>query len=173
MKFVILSLLFLLFVTPCPAQEECRLELKDSPALLGLRLEMSPEQAQSVFGKDLKIKVKKDGLRIFFQNFIKKPAPSSLNGVRAIYLRFFNRKLYQIEIFYEEKAEWKTLEGFVNSLNLPASYWQITKGKAEIKCNGFTVVADNVLNPRVELTDEINRAALEKQQQEDKARKQS
>lgn len=173
MKFALPFILLMLLTMPCAAQRDCTLELKDAPPLLGLRLEMSPEQVQSVVGKELKIKVKKDGLRIFFQNFIKKPAPDSLRGVRAIYLRFFNRKLYQIEIFYEEKDEWRTLEGFVNSLNLPASDWKLTQGKAEMKCNGFTVAADNVLNPRVELTDEINRAALEKTRQEEKNKKQS
>lgn len=60
------------------AQETCELESKAAPVLLNLRLGMSPEQARSLFGKDLKVKVKKRGERTFFQNFIKKPAPSTL-----------------------------------------------------------------------------------------------
>lgn len=124
---------------------------------------MSPEQARSVFGKDLKVKVKKKGQRTFFQNFIKKPAPNSLRGVRAIYLRFFDGELYQIEIFYENRGDWQTLENFTGNFlaqtNLPA--WKIENGKAEIICGELSIVADRVLNPRIELTDETIRARVE------------
>jgi hypothetical protein len=131
--------------------------------LLNLRLGISPEQARSVFGKDLKIKVKKKGQRTFFQNFIEKPAPNSLIGVRAIYLRFFDGRLYQIEIFYENRSNTQTLENFTADFsartNLPA--WKIENGKAEIICGEFSIVADRVLNPRIELTNEAIRAQVE------------
>jgi hypothetical protein len=124
---------------------------------------MSPEQARSVFGRDLKVKVKKKGQRTFFQNFIKKPAPNSLSGVRAIYLRFFDGKLYQIEIFYENRSDWQTLENFIGNFpaktNLPA--WKIENGKAEIICGAFSIISDQILNPRIELTNVTIRAQVE------------
>jgi len=160
MKSIVLILLFLFCSMPCAAQEDCDLS---NTSLLGLRLGMLPEQVRSVFGKDLKVKVKKKGQRTFFQNFIKKPAPNSLNGVRAIYLRFFDGRLYQIEIFYENRSDWQTLENFTYAFsaktNLPA--WKIEKGKAEIICGEFSIVADQILNPRIELTNETIRAQVE------------
>jgi hypothetical protein len=145
---------------PCAAQEVCDLS---NTSLLGLRLGMLPEQARSVFGKDLKVKVKKKGQRTFFQNFIDKPAPASLTGVRAIYFRFFDGRLYQIEIFYENRSDWQTLENFIGNyfakINLPA--WKIENGKAQIICGEFSIVADRVLNPRIELTNEAIRARVE------------
>lgn len=160
MKSIVLILLFLFCSIQCEAQENCDLS---NTSLLNLRLGMSPEQARSVFGKDLKVKVKKKGQRTFFQNFIDKPAPSSLNGVRAIYLRFFDGRLYQVEIFYENRNDWQTLENFVGNFfaktNLSA--WKIENGKAQIICNEFSIVTDRVLNPRIELTNETIRAQVE------------
>jgi len=167
MKSIALILLFLFCSIPCAAQENCDLS---NTSLLGLRLGISPEQARSVFGKDLKVKVKKKGQRTFFQNFIDKPAPSSLNGVRAIYLRFFDGRLYQVEIFYENRSDLQTLENFVGNIsaknNLPA--WKIENGKAQIICSEFSMVADRVLNPRIELTNEVVRAQIDESREKDK-----
>jgi len=164
MKTFFLSFLLLLFAMPCAAQSTCGLGLKDAPEFFGLRLGMSPLQVRSVFGKALKVKIKKEGT--FFQNFIEKPPPQFLSGVRALYLRFFDRRLYQIEIFYEDKGSRQTLAGFTGvltaNLKLPEVLWEETAaGRRQLKCAEFTLVADNVLNPRVELTDEITRAQVE------------
>ncbi len=171
MKGFVLILLFLFCSMPCAAQENC--DLPNMPTLLGLRLGMLPEQTQNIFGKDLKIKVKKKGQRTFFQNFIEKPAPNSLNGVRAIYLRFFDGRLYQIEIFYENRSSSQTLENFIGEFsaktNLPA--WKVENGKAEIICGEFSIVADRLLNLRIELTDETIRAQVEEIRKKEKKRK--
>jgi len=161
MKAFVLILLFLFCSMSCAAQENC--DLSNVPTLLGLRLGMLPEQARSVFGKDLKVKVKKKGQRTFFQNFIKKPAPNSLSGVRAIYLRFFDGRLYQIEIFYENRSQWQTLENFTDAFSAKTNLtaWKIENGKAKIICGEFSIVADRVLNPRIELTNETIRAQVE------------
>ena len=165
MKAIALTAIFLAFTFSSAAQERCELEAKTAPLLLNLRLGMSPEQAQSVFGKDLKIKIKKNGERTFFQNFIKKPAPPSLNGVRALYLRFFDRRLYQIEIFYEPRMDLKTLGNLTDTLAaqlyFSASNWQIKYNRATTNCGEDSLVADNILNPRIELTNETTRVAVE------------
>ncbi len=156
----------------CAAQEICELASKRAPLLLNLQIGMSPEQTQTIFGKDLKIKIKKKGERTFFQNFIKKPAPNSLSGVRALYLRFFDQRLYQIEIFYEPRPDLKTLENIADTLsrqlNFPVSDWKIENNRAEIVCGEISLAADNILNPRIELTDEIVRAKIEELRKKDK-----
>ncbi len=165
MKLLVLILLFVFLNGVGAAQETCVMDSKTAPVLLNLKLQMSPEQVQNVLGRDLKIKIKGSGERTFFQNFIEKKAPPNLPGVRALYLRFFDRRLYQIEIFYENGNNWRTLEDFTayvsTDLNLPASIWEITKGRGEIKCAASSLVADNVLNPRIEFTDETIRAQVE------------
>lgn len=167
--------ILLVFTAFGAAQETCDLSSKTAPLLFNLQTGMSPEQAQSVFGKALKIKIKKNGERTFFQNYIKQPAPDVLRGVRALYLRFFDRRLYQIEIFYEPRIDLKTLEEVVNALSaqldLPAVEWQIENNRAEIKCGANSLVADDVLNPRIESTDETIRAAVEQARQKDKEAK--
>ena len=161
-----LTAILLVFNLSHAAQEKCQLKAKTAPILLNLQLGMSPEETQNIFGKDLKIKIKKNGERTFFQNFIKKPAPPSLKGVRALYLRFFDRRLYQIEIFYEPRNDLKSLENLTDALsaqlNLPLSEWRIKYERAEINyADEISLVADYVLNPRIELTNETTRAAVE------------
>ncbi len=162
----------LVFAVACAAQETCELTSKRAPLLLNLQIGMSPEQARNVFGKDLKIKIKKKGERTFFQNYIKKPAPNSLRGVRALYLRFFDRRLYQIEIFYEPRTDLRTLENITgvlsSQLNFPASNWKIENNRSEIICGEISLVADNILNPRIELTNETVRAKIIEAREKDK-----
>ncbi|MDQ2747439.1 MAG: hypothetical protein M3T96_09285 [Acidobacteriota bacterium] len=154
------------------AQNVCDFSSKTAPLLLNLSIGASPEQTRVIFGKDLKIKIKKKGERTFFQNFIKKPAPASLRGVRALYLRFFDLKLYQIEIFYEPRADLPTLETTISALSsqldLSAADWRTQYGRAEINCGAISLATDDVLNPRVELTDETAFAAVEAARKKDK-----
>ncbi len=155
--------LIFLFVSNAAAQtQNCDLAITDAPALLGLRLGMSPPEVKSVFGGKLKVKVKKEGT--FFQNYIDKNPPPFLPNVRALYLRFFDAKLYQIEIFYKPQTERQTLAEFVErldtKLNIP-NLWTSEYGIATLNCNNFSIIADNVLNPRVQLTDEAIRARFE------------
>ncbi len=128
---------------------------------------MSPPEARAVFGGKLKIKVKKEGT--FFQNYIEQNPPPFLAGVRALYLRFFDGKLYQIEIFYQTQNPKQTLAEFTErlsaQLNLPSNLWTTQFNKAALACSEFSLAADNVLNPRVELTDEAIRARFEAAQE--------
>ncbi|MCY7374438.1 MAG: hypothetical protein LH472_00490 [Pyrinomonadaceae bacterium] len=173
-KSAILILFSLVFAAAGTAQTNCDFTRKTAPLLFNLQIGKSPEQVQSVFGRNLKIKIKKNGERTFFQNYIKKPAPESVRGVRALYLRFFDRRLYQIEIFYEPRFDLKTLGEVVNALASPLNFsvadWQIKNNRAETKCGEISLVADYVLNPRIELTDETIRAAIGEARAKDKKR---
>ncbi|MDQ3322801.1 MAG: hypothetical protein M3525_10305 [Acidobacteriota bacterium] len=173
-KFLFLLLLSVLTV-PGAARERCGLTSNEAPTFFGLRLGMTPAEVKSVFGKSLKLKIRKEGT--FFQNFIAKPPPAFLPGARALYLRFFDYKLYQIEIFYEVKnkngaGEPQTLAEFVRVLsadkNLPDAFRENENDALELKCAGFSLVADNVLNPRIELTDEATRARFEESERRKK-----
>jgi hypothetical protein len=170
MKIIFFTIILLVLAAPNAAQtEKCNLPLDAAPNLLNLKLGMSPKQTRDVFSGKLKIKVKKEGS--FFQNYIDKKPPPFLENVRALYLRFFETKLYQIEIFYEPQTSKQTLAEFINrlssQLNLP-NLWTIEYGKAALNCIDFSLAADNVLNPRVELTDEAIRARFEAAQESKK-----
>lgn len=164
-KSVFIILLLLGWNSAAYTQENCDLTSKNAALLLNVRIGMSPEEAQRVFGKDLRIKVKKNGERTIFQNYIKTAAPRSLNDVRAIFLRFFEKKLYQVEIFYEPRPDLKTVEEIADTLALqlgfPSAQWKIEYRRAQLRCNNLSLLADIVLNPRIEITDETVRAKIE------------
>lgn len=172
MRKTLFLLLFLLLAVPVAARQPCGLTLNEAPDFFGLKLGMTPAQVKTVFGKSLKLKIRKEGS--FFENFIAKPPPAFLPGVRALYLRFFDYRLYQIEIFYggENKTagdDNQKLRRFLDVLsaekNLPARFWTNANGKSELSCAGFSLVADNVLNPRIEMTDDAAKALFEQNEQ--------
>ena len=171
MKYLEILILTFCFAATSAARQACDLKASDIPALHGLKLSMSPEQAQSVFGKNLKIKIKKNGERVFFQNFIDVAPPAALDGVRALYLRFFDRRLYQIEIFYDRPSPERTLDDvtrdFSARLNLPFSSWRIKNARAVVGCGDFSIAADAILVPHVELSDENVRKKVEAARRKD------
>ena len=164
-KSVFIILLLFVWNNAVSAQENCDLSSKPAALLLNLQIGMSPEEAQNIFGRDLKVKIKKNGERTIFQNYVKTPAANSLKGIRAIFLRFYDKKLYQLEIFYEPRTDLKTTEEIADvlasQLSFPAAQWQIKNKRAEIRCNNLWLLADNVLNPRIQITDETVRAKIE------------
>lgn len=168
--FVILILIFIFSSASVAAQQTC--PLADSPAVYNLKLGMLPEQAQIAVGSKLKIKFKTTDEKVIFQNYIDNSPPPTLAGTRAIYLRFFDRRLYQIEIFYQENPAVKTLTDFTDSLaakwNFPDSVWQREEIKSVINCGNFSVTAMKILNPKIEITDETVRARVEELREKDK-----
>jgi hypothetical protein len=164
-KPVFVILLLFVWGSVADGQENCDLTSRPAALLLNLKIGMSPEDAQNIFGKDLKIKVKKNGERTIFQNYIKTPAANSLKGIRAIFLRFYKKRLYQLEIFYEPRTDLETTEeisaALASQLNFPAAQWQIKNKRAEIRCSNLWLLADNVLNPRIQITDETVLAKIE------------
>lgn len=166
-KLLFLSLLLFL-AAPVAAQEKCVLALADAPDFFGLRLQMTSAEVRGVFGKSLKMKNRKEGT--FFQNFIKKPPPAILPGVRALYLRFFDYKLYQIEIFYQTENKGVGFDtqkpaALVDVLstekNLPKKFWVNRREKFQLSCSDFSLIVDNILNLRTELTDEATRTRFD------------
>ena len=162
----LLILFFALLAAAQDATATAPCVISNAPRINSLTLGMSPAEVRAVFGKNPSVKVKSDGDRTFFQNYINKKAPANLSGVRAFYLRFLDGRLYQIEIFYEDRADVPTLEAFTANLsamlNLPSeANWQFKENKALIDCGAFTIAADKTINPRVELTNTAKLAEAE------------
>jgi hypothetical protein len=175
-KLTLTSLMALVLVLSIKAQQEqpCSKVLNEAPAIFGLKLGMSFDEVRPVFGQ-AKVKPKKNGEGSYFLDFNELPPPDRLKGVRVAYLRFFNNKLYQIEIFYDDKDQSTKLEDFTNKLstdlNLPSTSWKIKNGLAEINCGDFVLAADTVLNRHLELTDDAASTEFKKKKQQKKEAK--
>lgn len=158
-----LLILFYLFFSVSLNAQECT--LTEAPSLLSLRLGMTVSEVNAVTGKELKVKVKPDGERSFFKNWIKKEAKGSLAGMRAIYLRFFNGRLYQIELFYKEDHRWTDLDSmlsdYASDTGFGREFWKVKNGYAKAQCDGFSLEADRVLGAHFQLTDDAVLAAVE------------
>ena len=120
------------------------------------------------------MKVKPTGQRTFLKTKIKPSAKGGLNGIRSIFLRFFDGRLYQTEIFYHKGSKPQDLSAFSKDYStrnrFPFDHWKIKYGYAVAKCAGFTLRADTILNPHIEITDELT---LEKVKRAEKAKKKS
>jgi hypothetical protein len=153
---LILSLLVVISLS-VSAQANCPL-IPTTNILLNLQLGMSAVEVNQKLGPGFQIKIKNDKDYRFFQNYIDRQPPGNLSGVRAFYLRFFEKKLYQIEIFYEEDKFPSDLKSFTetisNQMNLPVSDWKITHLQAVLTCGENSLKIDYQINPRIELTDE-------------------
>ena len=158
-KFTLILAVIIGFNSYGVSQEICRRTLEEAPSVFGLKLGMTFEQMQGVLGNSFKFKPKKTGEGSYFQNFIDRPSPAAIPGVRAFYLRFFDQKLYQIEIFFEDKGNPPSLQDFLAGLSvdlgITPTHWVIKDGKAQMNCGDFVVEADVPLNPRLQITDRV------------------
>ena len=156
-KPAIVFCLLTIFVCAARARENCVWTNQTADVSLNLRLGMTTAEVRALLDGDLSVKLRPKGDYRFFQNYIKNDPPPRLRGVRALYLRFFEQRLYQIEVFYEEEVS-PSLESFAGivarQFNFPASEWIYENKKAVIRCGETTLATDYVLNPRIELTDE-------------------
>ncbi len=156
MKIFLVTISILLLSANLFAQQKCELNLSEAPTLQNLRLGMSPVEARNVLG--IKVKAEKEGQSTYFQNYIKKKAKGNLTGIRAIYLRFYDAKLYQIEFFYEQNYRWQNLDNLIDNYsvksNFPREFWLTEYGYADANCNGFSLDADYKLNPHIQLTND-------------------
>ena len=165
--------LLVLFVS-ANSQQPCKKSIAEAPAIFGLRLGMSFDEVQSALGPAIKMKPKKNGEGGFFENFIDAPAPSNLAGLKALFIRFYNSKVYRIEIFYDDKDQTTRLDDFTKQLadlGLPADAWTIKHDRAEMDCGDFVIKADTFLNRHLELTDDAASTEFDKKQQQAKAAK--
>lgn len=136
------------------AQDECVFDT--NPGMSGVFLDSPVSEVNTALKGDLKVKVKQNGERTFFKNWLKRPAKGRLQGVRALYLRFLDGILYQIEIFYNDGVGGNDLESFLGYVSkengFPRDKWKVTNGYAKFSCDGFSFEADRVLNPHVQIS---------------------
>lgn len=158
-----MTIILLLAAVACAGREKC--VLPAAPGLFDLRLGMTAAETRAASGGAIRAKDKERGFYVFFRNYLDRRPPPALPGARAVYLRFFEGRLYQIEVFFERRSRAETLDNFIERYsagwNIPPSAWQREFGEAEIRCDDFSVLADYVLNPRLQLTDEMMRAKVE------------
>lgn len=160
MKFSIL-LVFLVIVTFAAgnAMSQCLVETDASPRLVNIKLGMTASEANTALGGAAKAKIKDDGKHSFFKNYLKiGKAKGRLAGARAFYMRFYERRVYQTEIFYHSGYRWNDLESFVrdysNENGFAFENFVFKNGYAKAECVGFSIQADYILNPHIEITDE-------------------
>lgn len=167
MKAIFITVSILFFAMSVSAQDACELTLDQSPTLQNLKLGMSSQEASKILG--IKVKVKPEGQRSFFKNYIKKKAKGNLVGIRAIFIRFYDNKIYQIELFYEKDYRWQTLDSLINDYstqsNFPIDFWQTEYGYSNAICKGFSLDADYVLNPHIQITDDAIAKIAESKQE--------
>jgi hypothetical protein len=171
-KFAEILLVLSIVVCAAKAQQPCKISIADSPSISGLKLGMPIAELTSVIGPGIKFKPTKTGEGVFFQNFIEQTPPPKLTGTRTMYVRYFNGKVYQIEIFFEDKDQPSKLEEFTTRLStyyeLPRDAWKVKNDRAELDCGSFRVNADAILNRHIELTDDAAYKDFQTKQQRKK-----
>ena len=175
-KLTIIFAAIFVLTSSAISQQPCSKALNEAPAINGLRLEMTFDELQPLLGQKKKTKPPKTGEGSFFLDFNELPPPDNLKGIKAAYIRFVSSKVYQIEIFYDDKDRATKLEDFTtqlsSDLNLPAASWKTKNGIARIDCGSFLLTADVILNRHVELTDNAALVAFkEKKRQEKESKK--
>lgn len=136
------------FILTCiavvPAQEQCKLNIAQSPALRGLRLGMSFEQAKKAF-PDLQINHAGEFGDVFVTASKDEPRvtdKSKFDGLYSISTYFLDNRLVQVSANYDSSLDWKSLDQFTakvsEGLRLPNA-WQ---GQGKMQCNGFEFKAN-------------------------------
>lgn len=127
---------------------------------------MTPDEVNAVLSGAARVKVKKDSRYTFFKNYLKNNAKGVLSGARAFYIRFYERRVYQIELFYNRGYRWQELKTFVgdysNSAGIALENFEFKNGYATAECVGFTIKADYILNPHIEITDDVVKERVNK-----------
>lgn len=161
-------IVMLAVVFPAFGQEPCELTSVKAPAISGFRLGMSYADVQHVLGPSIKVKPAKSGEGTVFESFAEVTAPERLSGVQAFWLRFANGKVFQIEVFYTDKAHPQRIEDLTadlsDELKLTASGWKIKNNLARFECGEVLLTADTILNPHIELTDITAKSQFDKKQ---------
>lgn len=172
-----LTVLFALivFATLVNSQTPCSKIISESPSILGLRLGMPIGELSNVIGPTIKFKAAKNGEGSFFQNFVEQQPPQNLAGTRALYVRYFSGKVYQIEVFFEDKDQSNKVEDFTKQLSadyeLPLGAWTIKNNRAKLNCDGFSLTADAILNRHIEITDDAAYTEFQMKTEREKATK--
>jgi hypothetical protein len=162
------------------ANTACSLTKDESPALLGLKLGMTPSEVSNVLGRNISArdiltkilvkKITKDGVVV--QNELSTKSyigekeyayyPHNDSNVGSIYLRFWDKSLYTVALDYDPRDfDWSTQRSdsqvIAEKLGLPFDYWEGSR----LACSDFYVDAartsDGVC---IELTDSVTKDKL-------------
>lgn len=142
---------------------ECKLQLPDSPSLANIRLGMTVDQANAALGGKPKLKSKGERRTNYFR-FKQGKAKGPISGAKAFWVRFYQGRVYSVEIFYH--SGYGDLEGLIETYasrnGFDVSLFETKHGYSRAKCDGFSVKADLILNPHLELIDTNIKELLDK-----------
>ena len=146
------------------AQSSCSLkldQLKDTPELLGFRVDMTLAQVTAreplvQLGRADEFGVIKTSIN---PHFDKRFDQTRYADVRTVSFDFLDGKLVQLWIGYEETFKWPTLDEFVanmsKALDLPTA-WPAKRTGREVSCDGFSIFASMIAaGPSIRITDEV------------------
>ena len=136
--------------TPSITASDCKLTVAQAPAIRGLRLGMTIDQALAVFpGAKTDSDVRARLARDYFGSQSAQVMPAQYEsgekfvGVNSIYLSFLDGRLTSFSINYKG-PEWKSDEQFAASvaeaLNLPGvGSWKSAPNVLQLACDGFQI----------------------------------
>src|SRR5690349_3202916 len=84
------------------SQESCNRPVSEAPAISGLTVGMSFEQVQQALGSVLKTKPLKNVEGTIYLSFAEQSPPKSLRNIGTLWLRLFENRVYQVEVFYSD-----------------------------------------------------------------------
>ncbi|MDH3493259.1 MAG: hypothetical protein OEM82_06885 [Acidobacteriota bacterium] len=136
---------------------ECTVTTGESPKLVNLRLGMSPEEVNAALGGASTVKVKKDTRYTHYRRFKKGKAKGQLAGVKTFWIRFFEKRVYSIEVFFHEYGNFQDVEYLAKRYSAAHDFayenFEVKYGYARAECEGFSVKADYILDPHIEISD--------------------
>jgi hypothetical protein len=155
-------LALLLLAVPFFAQsktEPCNLTIAESPTIRGLKLGMTQDDFKKSLGDPTVTLLDK-------QNLDK----SGLENVKSISFNFYQDRLSDFNIRYDDSAKWNSVEEFARAisgpLKLPVNSWRYSDGSAGVlECKEFEI-AINTVQRFINVWDKLAAAAMAKERKE-------
>ena len=124
----------------------CKLSMSESPEIRGLKLGLTTKEFESKFPNAKLPDADEAGDRIFHVAS-SYPYGMELGGTRGVVLEFFDDKLVEFEITYDDSVRWLKVGDFVDAisstLNLPEGWTsnRYNRDTREMHCPDFVVSA--------------------------------
>jgi hypothetical protein len=157
--WVRLFVLSLIVLNYAACSQPCALTLEQAPELRGFRLGMNLEQIQRRFQGFPNPPANEFGLATVIidptvrnevrsntgYTFIDASRYPDFNGVDRIYLKIVDGHVAEIEVYYKNDLNWRSVDDFVartsESLNLRGSWRTQNEDYKSLSCSGFSVYA--------------------------------
>jgi hypothetical protein len=125
------------------ALAQCKLPIDQSPNLRGFKLGMSKDEAERSFGQRINRYTKNEANATAAMAVAAFEYPDKLNKIISIDLKFFEDRVYWIQISYGSGAFENLAQAqqvFAQEWKLPSAWTPVKYGDTLMYCNGWTVV---------------------------------